>query len=42
MDQVYKLKVTSSPGILKTIHHNGSYLLFLGKRKLQNFQTLCE
>ena len=29
------MKTTSNSGILKTIYHNGSYLLLLGKRKLQ-------
>ena len=32
------MKPTSSPGILKTIYHNGSYLLLFGKRKLQSFE----
>ena len=27
------MKVTSSFGIFKTFHPNGSYLLFFGKRK---------
>ena len=39
MEQVYKLwkmKTSSSSGILRTIYHNGSYLLF-EKRKLQSF-----
>ena len=29
-----KMKVTSSSGILETIYHNGSYLMFFGTRKL--------
>ena len=41
MEQEYKLwkiKAISSSGILKTIYHNGSYLLLFGKRKLQSFE----
>ena len=41
MEQVYKLwkmKTTSSSGILKTIHQNSSYLLIFGKRKLCSFE----
>ena len=41
MEQVYKLwkmKTASSSGILKTIYHNGSYLLLFRKRKLQIFE----
>ena len=33
------MKPTSSFGILKTIFHNGSYLLLFGKRKLHGFET---
>ena len=36
MEQAYKLwkiKPTSSSGILKTIYHDGSYLFIFGKRK---------
>ena len=39
IEQVYKLwkiKSTSSSGILKTIYHNDNYLLLFGKRQLQN------
>ena len=32
------MKPTSSSGILKTIYHNGSYLLLFDKRKLQSFE----
>ena len=41
MAKVYKLwkvKTTSSSGILKTIYHNWSYLLLFGKRKLISFE----
>ena len=37
-----KIKVTSSFGIFKVICHNGSYLLLLGKRKLQSFEISCK
>ena len=40
--QVYKLwkmKTTSSSGILKTLYHNGNYLLLFGKRELQSFEV---
>ena len=33
-----KIKTTSSSRILKTIYHNGSYLLLFGKRKVQSFE----
>ena len=33
-----KIKTTRSSGILKTVYHNGSYLLLFGKRKVQNFE----
>ena len=39
IEQVYKqwkIKSTSSSGILKTIYHNDNYLLLFGKRQLQN------
>ena len=39
IEQVYKLwkiKSTSSSGILKTIYHNDNYLLLFGKRQLPN------
>ena len=45
MEQLYKLsqmKTTSSSGILKTVQHNGSYLLLFGKRKLQRFEVSQE
>ena len=41
MEQVcklWKIKTTSSSGVLKTMHHNGSYLLLFGKRNLQSFE----
>ena len=41
MEQVYKLwkmKTTSVSGILKTVYHNGNYLLLFGKRKKQIFE----
>ena len=31
-------KTTNSSGILKTIYHNGGYLLLFEKRRLQNFE----
>ena len=36
------MKVATSSGISKTIHHNDSHLLLLGKRKSQSFQIFCE
>ena len=41
MEQEYKLwimETISSSGILKTVYHNGSYLLLFRKRKLQSFE----
>ena len=41
MEQLYKLwkmKTTSSSGILKTIYRNGSYLMLFGNRKLLSFE----
>ena len=32
------MKTSSNSGILKTIFHNGGYLLLFGKRKLQSFK----
>ena len=32
------MKTTSSSGILKTVYHNGRYLLLFGKKKLQSFE----
>ena len=37
-----KIKVNSSSGISKTLYHNGSYLLLLGKKILQIFEISCE
>ena len=31
-------KTTNSSGRLKTIYHNGGYLLLFEKRRLQNFE----
>ena len=46
MEQVLKLwktKATSSSGILKTVYHNGSYLLLFGNTKLtQSFLIAYE
>ena len=36
--ELWKIKTTSSSGVLKIMHHNGSYLLLLGKRNLQSFE----
>ena len=36
------MKTTNSSGIVETIYHNGSYLLLLGKRKLQSFEISWE
>ena len=36
--KLWKVKTTSSSGILKTIYHNGNYLLLFEKRKLQSFE----
>ena len=33
------MKTTSSSGIIKTIYHNGGYLLLFGKRKSQSFEV---
>ena len=38
VSKLWKMKTTSSSGILKTMYHNGSYLLLSGKRKLQSFE----
>ena len=38
VSKLWKMKTTSSSGILKTMYHNGSYLLLFGKRKLQSFE----
>ena len=32
------MKITSSSGILKTVYHNGSYLLLFEKRELPSFE----
>ena len=32
------MKITSSSGIYKTVHHNGSYVLLFGKKKLLSFE----
>ena len=36
------MKITGSSGIYKTINHNDSYLLLLGKRILQSFEISFE
>ena len=36
--KLWKVKTTSSSGTLKTIYHNGNYLLLFEKRKLQSFE----
>ena len=36
------MKVNSSSKIFETIYLNDSYLLLFRKRKLQNFEILCE
>ena len=36
--KIWKMKTSSSSGTLKTLYHNGSYLLF-GNRKLKSFQS---
>ena len=42
MQTMKKMKITSSPGIYKTIYHNSSYLLLLGKKILQRFEISFE
>ena len=37
-----KIKITGNSEIYKTIYHNSSYLLLLGKKKLQSFEISCE
>ena len=37
-NKLWKMKTTSSSGILKTIYHNSGYLLLFGKIKLQSFE----
>ena len=32
------MKTASASGILKTIYHNGNFLLIFGKRKSQSFE----
>ena len=36
------MKVTSSSGISKTVHHIVCHLLLFGVRKLQSFEISCE
>ena len=36
------MKLTNTSGICKIIHHNGSYSLLLGKRKILGFEISCE
>ena len=38
MQTMLKIEVTNGSAILK-IHHNGSYLILSGNRKLQSFET---
>ena len=41
MEQVcilWKMKLTITSGILKTVNHNGSYLMLFRKRKLLSFE----
>ena len=43
MEQVYKkTKKCNSSGIYAIRYHNDSYLLLLGKWKLQSFEITCE
>ena len=45
IEEVYKLwemKGTSSSGISKTIHYNGSRLLLFGKKKTKSFEISYE